>query len=334
MKVAITGATGFLGKRAAEILKDAGHEVVALGRNKVKADSLISKGIEFRQCSLADEVKLSEAIKGCDYVVHSAALSSAWGEYEDFYQSNVLGTICVANACLKNNVKRLVHISTPSLYVTKEDKLKISESDPLPEESINYYAQTKRIAEEELLKLKNLDFIILRPQGIFGPGDQALFPRLKRLADKGILPIIGEGNNLVDLTYVDNVVSAIIGAIDADKAASREIFNITNGEPVNNSEMLKKLMSELNVPVKEKKLSFSKAYRIAGCLELFHRSFMRKKEPLLTKYSVCALSKTRTLSIEKAQKLINYNPPVKLKDGMVTYVAWCKEQMSHSQTQE
>lgn len=327
MKIAITGATGFLGKRAAEILNEQGHEVIALGRNTKKIESLSTEGIEVISCDLKDKNALKEAFKGCDMVVHSAALSSAWGRYEDFYQANVTGTINVAEACRANSVKRLVHISTPSLYVTKENRLQVKESDPLPPMAINHYANTKRQAEEKLKEIQDLEFIILRPQGIYGPGDQALFPRLKRLADKGIVPIIGEGDNLVDLTYVDNVVHAIVQSIHAGKEAIGETFNITNDDPVNNSEMLKTLFDQLEVPVKEKKLSFGFAYNLATALEFVHRNFMPEKEPLLTKYSVCALSKTRTLSVEKAKKLLNYNPPVGMQEGMKHYVTWCREQL-------
>lgn len=327
MKIAITGATGFLGKRTAEMLTADGHKIIALGRNVKKVEDLKEKGIEVIACTLSDKEKLTEIFKGCDAVVHSAALSSAWGDYKDFYECNVEGTINVANACVDAEVKRLIHISTPSLYVTKSNKLQIKESDPLPPEAINFYAQTKKIAEEKLQEFKNLEYIILRPQGIFGPGDQALFPRLKRLADKGIIPIIGEGDNLVDLTYVDNVVHAIRNSLTAGQEALGEAFNITNDDPISNTQMLRKLMSELNVPVKEKKLSFVFAYNLAGVLEFVHRNFAPEKEPLLTKYSVCALSKTRTLSVDKARKLLGYQPIVPMEEGMKHYVSWCQTQM-------
>src|SRR5690606_17003853 len=119
-----------------------------------------------------------EAFAGMDVVVHSAALSTPWGSLRDFERINVQGTRNVLNAALKQKIKRVVHISTPSIYVERRSREDIRETDPLPPKSINHYARTKREAETwvDAANASGLQTITLRPQGIFGPGDTSIFP--------------------------------------------------------------------------------------------------------------------------------------------------------------
>lgn len=327
MKVLITGGTGFLGGRCAERMLSLGMDVHVLGRNQFIGSNLEKIGIGFHQGDLSDGEAVLRSIKGADVVIHCGALSSPWGKYSDFYSSNVIGTENVISAVKKSNVKRLIHISTPSIYVNKQDQLGVSEYDPIPEVAINAYAETKRMAETRVDAAfsEGLPVITLRPQGIFGPGDTAIMPRLIRVAKRGALPVIGDGKNLIDLTYVDNVVDAIILCLDSPSKTLGKKYNITNGEPVLLYDALRKIFSELNIKYKTKKISFQKAYRIAMAMEWFHRTILTSKEPLLTRYSVCALGRSRTLNIEAAKRDLGYIPCVSMQDGILKFVeAWKK----------
>ncbi|MCM0605739.1 MAG: NAD-dependent epimerase/dehydratase family protein [Xanthomonadaceae bacterium] len=322
----VTGATGFLGGRLVEILLEQGHSVVAVGRNKKALENLKVLGAETHACDLATELELlKEIIPHGSIVVHCAALSSAWGKESDFYEANVTSTENVAEAALHRGVSRFVHISTPSVYVTTHDQHNISETDPLDHAMINTYAKTKLLAEKKLLVqvYKNqLPVIILRPQGIIGPKDPSILPRIIRVARKGKLPVFGNGKNKIDLTYVDNVVEAILCAARALTEHHGKIYNITNGEPVENYTILRSVLGSLGIPVQEKRIPIGIAIRMGSMLETIYRMLSLKGEPILTRYSVCALGLTRTLDITNAKRDLNYSPKISLQEGIQRYIQW------------
>jgi nucleoside-diphosphate-sugar epimerase len=314
----VTGATGFLGGRTVEMLIEAGHRVLALGRNPKAGARLTALGAEFIQGDLGDRALLARSVPKGAYIIHCAALSSPWGTHEEFYQANVIGTRNIATVALEQETSRFVHISTPSIYVEKKSKELIRESDPLPSSMINLYAETKLQAEKEidLCVARGLPAITLRPQGIFGPHDQTILPRLVRVAQKGFIPVIGKESVRIDLTYVDNVVQAIFDAIEAKPEAIGKKYNITNGQPVEQLSTLKSLLGSLGYRVKEKKISLGTAWNIAGALEGTYRLLPLSGEPVLTRYSVCTLAFTRTLSIEAAHEDLGYTPKISVEEGL------------------
>ncbi len=318
MKVLVTGATGFLGQSTVTRLLAEGAQVSALGRNLKVGVDLDNQGAIFFNADLLDRKALQPAFEGQDFVIHCAALSSPWGKYRDFYNSNAIGTANVIDACKKAGVKRLVHVSTPSLYVDRRSRLNICEEDPLPKSSINFYAQTKRMAEDIIDEAvsEGAPIVTIRPQGIIGPGDVSILPRLIRVAKRGILPIIGDGDNLIDLTYVDNVVESLVLALRAPNTVIGKKYNISNGEPVRLYETLEYIFSSLGYKYKKKHLSFRKAYAIAKAMEFACRSIFRGKEPILTCYSVCLLGLSRTLNIDAAKRDLGYEPRVQMKEAI------------------
>lgn len=327
MKILVTGATGFLGKRTAVMLKEAGHEVIGMGRNMIKGDELELHNVHFFNANLLDYDTMKQAFYKADAVVHCAALSSPWGKYDDFYQANVVATTNVIKACEEFDVKRLVHISTPSLYFRYDDRLNVAENDPLPDKKVNHYAQTKWLAEVEVQAAaeKGLETIILRPRAIFGPEDTTILPRLILANEKSGIPKFNTDEVIIDLTYVDNVVHAIKLSLIAPKKCLGEIYNITNGEQVSLHGILGKLFQTLNIPMKTKPLPYSLVFNISGLLEWVYQTFT-KKEPVLTRYSVSVLGKSQTLNVEKAKKLLGYKPIVSVDEGVDLFAIWWNSQ--------
>lgn len=319
----VTGATGFLGGRVVELLLEKGEKVIAFGRNLDELKRLEAQGATYVRAELTDRRALSETIPEGSVVIHCAALSTPWAKESAYYKANVLGTQLIASVALEKKVKRFIHISTPSIYVEKISKENIRESDPLPSEMINLYAKTKLQAEniiDQHVEI-GLPAITLRPQGIFGPRDTAIVPRLIRVAKKGFIPVMND-HIRIDLTYVDNVAEAIFCAINASDQYIGEKYNITNGEPVEQLSTLKNLLERLGYPVNEKRIPMEKAWKIAGGLEWVYRTFPLKGEPILTRYSVCTLAFTRTLSIEKAKRELHYHPKFSMKEGLERTILW------------
>jgi nucleoside-diphosphate-sugar epimerase len=325
----VTGATGFLGAALAIRLHQLGYGVTGLGRDLYRGRALAAAGPRFVSCDLEDYGAVAAAAAGHDLVFHCAALSSPWGSYDQFHRANVVATQHVVAAARELGAARLIHVSTPSIYVDQRDRFDIREDEPLPATSINHYAATKRLAEAivDEASARGLATVTLRPQGIFGPGDRTIFPRLIRVARRGRIPVIGDGTNIVDVTYVDNVVDALVAAIDSPPATLGRKYNITNGEPVRNYELIERMLTAVGVPFRGVPVPFAFAYHAAHLLELIYaRPSLRAFEPPLTRYSVTVLGKSRTLDIGAARQELGYRPRVGLDEGLQRFARWWKEE--------
>lgn len=317
-KILVTGGTGFLGSHVVERLLQQGALVHAQGRQAEVGEKLKLKGVVFWQGDLADFDFVQSLPQDFDAVIHTAALSSPWGRYQDFYRSNVLASRYLAQHFQGTSVERFVHISSPSLYADTHPRFDVRENDRLPRSPLNHYILTKRLAEDEmdLAFTQGLPVVTLRPQGIVGPGDRAIFPRILRTAKKGFIPRIGHGQTWIDLTYVDNVVDAITLAIQSQQQSVGRKYNITNGEPVDLYELIAQLLQQLDISFRWKHLPFGLAYSIARTMEAACRFLFRNTEPLLTRYSVCVLGVSRTLNIEAARRDLGYEPRVSLQQAL------------------
>ena len=149
MNVLITGGTGFLGRKLAEKLKFA-YNITVIGRNKKIGQQLEAEKIKFLKIDLKDTEATIAACKNQDYVFHCAALSSPWGKYQDFYNANVIATQNIIKACQTHRVKRLIHVSTPSVYFDFSHRFNICEQNALAKIPVNHYIQSK-----SLIKLIN-----------------------------------------------------------------------------------------------------------------------------------------------------------------------------------
>ncbi|WP_189008779.1 NAD-dependent epimerase/dehydratase family protein [Paenibacillus marchantiophytorum] len=328
MNILVTGGTGFLGKKLAIALHNLGHNVTATGRNLQIGAQLAKQGIIFLPGHLEDRTATLESCSGQDIVFHSGAKSSLWGRYTDFYDSNVIGTRNIIDGCLGSRVQRLIHVSTPSIYFDYKDRLNIHESDRLPRRSANAYAETKRLAEVEVDKAfqAGLPVITIRPRAIFGPGDQAIVPRLIEANRAGKLPLIRSGRAIIDLTYIDNVIQALLLCMKAPATTLGGKFNITNGEPSSFSEVLIQLFDRLEEPIRSRTVPYQLAYWIAGMMELAAKLSGSAEEPLLTRYSVGLLGRNQTLDISAAREQLGYKPDISIKKGIDIYAAWYKKQ--------
>jgi len=312
--------------------------VLATGRDRTRGALLTEAGIAFRPAELSDRRAIDDLCAGAATVVHCAALSSPWGPKQAFVRSNIEATDALIAACQRSRVARLVHISTPSLYMgardfslarpsARFDREGVREDDPLGH-PVNHYASTKLECERRVRAAlaRGLPSIILRPRAIFGPGDTTIFPRVLRALETGRLPVIGNGQNRVDLTYIDNAVQAIVCALDAPSVAWGQTYNITNGEPVLLWEVLRWLCAELKLPAPRGSLPVGLGMLLGGALELFHHVARPHVEPKLTRYSVQVLGCTMTLDIRRAREQLGYAPAVSMQEGLARFVAWWVEQ--------
>lgn len=325
-KILVTGGTGFLGENLALKLHKLGNEVTILGRNKIKGDQLSNQGLKFLPVDITNQQATIDACQNQDYVFHSAALCSPWGKYQDFYQVNVLGTKHIIQGCQTHNIKRLIHVSTSAVYFDFTDQLNIPETANFPTMTVNGYAKTKQLAELEINQAnrQGLPTITIRPRGIFGPGDRTILPRLIRTNQATGIPLINGGKAVIDVTYIDNVVDALILCQNAPDTLLGRTFNITNGEPLSLRNLLQTLFAKLDYPCNFKPISYQSAYGLATLMELAAKTIFFGKEPVLTKYTVGLLSKDQTLDIRAAINDLGYRPAVSMEEGLSLFATWWK----------
>ena len=325
MNVLITGATGGLGYRTIEklILNQNIECLIAAGRTIRPALYVDNPKVKYELGALENLDFSQKLVDSADSIIHAAALSSPWGHYKEFEKANVISMKNLLTAAKKKGIKRFVYISTPSVYVNFKNRFNVKESDLLPQKFVNAYAKTKFEAEL-LLKESEIPYIILRPRALIGRGDSVIMPRLIRAFKEGTLKIIGDGNNIVDLTSLSNVADAIELSLFIGSNAINQTYNITNGEPVKMWECVETVLSQLGYTWNKQKIPFAVANFAAKLMELKSR-LTNFKEPALTVYSVNTLAKSFTLDISKARNLLGYSPKMTTEEAIVEFANWNKE---------
>jgi len=342
MVVVVTGATGFLGGAVVRRLVRDGESVVATGRRAAALAALRSPFVETVSAALEERSAVDAVFRAAakssrasatsggggtiDSVVHCAALSAPWGPRAAFQAANVTATENVLAAALEAGVRRFVHVSTPAIYFDGGDRRDVREDAPLPRPA-GHYQRTKLAAEHavERAVARGLDALVLRPRALFGPGDTTIFPRLLRALESGRLPVIGSGENRVDLTYVDNAAHAVALALRAPAALAGRRYNVTNGEPVPLWPLLTRLATALGLAPPTKRIQRRTAHLVAGGLELAHSLLRLEREPLLTRYTVGLLAADTTLDIGAAQRDLGYAPLVGVEEGIESFLRWWRE---------
>ncbi len=223
------------------------------------------------------------------------------------------------NASRLANVRRFVHVSTPSLYFNFRHQLNILETAPLTNRFVNFYVKTKKMAEE-VVDRAELNCLTIRPRGIFGPHDRSLLPRILKTCSKKGIPRFSKKSPVVDVTYVDNVAHAICLCLEAPDSLAGQKYNITNGEPTNLWDLLSTLLQKLALSAKFWEIPYPLAYAGATLAEWL--SEWKSKEPILTRYGVGIMTFSQTLSIERAVQELGYAPIISLQEGIERYVEW------------
>lgn len=317
----VTGATGFLGKNLCIDLISEGHDVYGVGRNRAALSFLRCLGVTVIETDLADDKTINQIERVIsknlpDAMIHCAALTSAHGTYEEHFSANVQATRNITRLAARMQVKRFIHISTPSVYARRADSLHQREDTPLPK-PLNSYAKTKGIAEDVVLSSLRDQSIILRPRGIYGEGETSLIPPLIEAAKRGPLPLFRGGHAVTELTHVSDVVTAIRRAIDAPGKYCGNIYNIAGGEALKITSIIRAVTSLEGVPtVYFRPVPVALAYGLATAMELYARWVDRSYRPRLTRYLVSLFAYSNTLDCSKAARDLGWEPSTSFAQGL------------------
>jgi len=324
MKALVTGGGGFLGTAIVRMLHERGDEVSVLGRGTYPPiAAYISRML---QADIRHASAVAHACAGMDVVFHVAAMAGIWGRRRDFWSINVEGTRNVVEACRANGVSRLIFTSTPSVVFGKDDLFGVDESTPYPSRYLAVYPETKAAAERMVLAANSptLATVALRPHLIFGPGDRHLIPRVIVRARQEKLVQVGNGRNLVDITYIDSAadahVKAAVALTPGGRCAGRAYF-ISQGEPVSLWPWLNELLAAVGAPTVTRSMSFRNAYRAGSVFEIVYSAFGIGREPPMTRFLATQLAKSHYFDISSAKRDFGYNPTISTADGVQRLVA-------------
>jgi len=325
MKVLVTGGGGFLGGAIARRLRARGDEVSVFGRNAYPV--LDGLGIRTVRGDVRDAEAVKGACQGMDAVCHVAAKVGIWGRPRDFRDVNTQGTRNVIDACRKAGVGKLVYTSSPSVVVGAGGLAGVDESQPYPDRYLAHYPATKAEAERAVLAANAPSFstVALRPHLIWGPGDTQLIPRLLDRARRGRLIRVGDGTNLVDITYIDNASDAHVAALDRltpNAPCAGSAYFISQGEPVVLWDWINKVITRVGMPPVRRTLSYNAARRIGALFEAAYWVLRLRSEPLMTRFLASQLAKPHHFSIAAARRDLGYEPAVSTSEGVGRLVEW------------
>jgi UDP-glucuronate 4-epimerase len=307
MKVLVTGAAGYIGSHAAERLQSLGHEVVGLDNfsdyydvslKQLNTSVLRAKGIVIEKIDLRFAEQLKTLPTDFDYIFHFAAQPgiSATSSFEDYLGNNVIGAKNVLDFALKNeHLKLFVNIATSSIY-----GMNATFDESVPPTPVSHYGVTKLAAEQLVLessRLGELKACSLRLYSVYGPRErpEKLFTKLIANAFHDIpFPLFkGSENHLRSFTYVQDIIDGVVSVIDKVDLVNGEIINLGTEEENTTQHGIEIVEQILN-----KKISIEAVDARVG-------------DQLRTK-----------AVIDKARRLLGYNPKTSLYEGLKTQVQW------------
>mgnify|MGYP000845356562 FL=1 len=328
MNVLVTGGGGFLGRAIVQRLRERGDRVRSLARNLYP--ELEALGVEQLRGDLADAATVTEAAAGCELVFHVAAKAGVWGDYQDYYRANVVGTANVIAACRAHGIDRLVYTSSPSVVFDGKDMEGVDESVPYPAHFEAHYPRTKAEAEQLVLAANGpmLATTALRPHLIWGPGDNHLVPRILDRGRRGRLRRIGNRPNLVDTLYIDNAADAHLQAADALAVGSPvagKAYFLAQGEPKPVWEVVDRILAAGGLPPVTRVISPRVAYAAGWLLEKTYSLLRLSGEPPMTRFVARELSTAHWFDLSAARRDFGYHPRISFDEGMQRLAAWLKE---------
>ncbi len=325
-RVLVTGGAGFIGSHICERLLKEEAEVVVLddfSTGKLTNLEHIKEDLKIFKGKIENYNDVSEAIKGCDIVIHEAFPygKSGMGLEEQYIEDGVIGTFNVLKASVKNDVKKVVNASSVAVYGIPK-YLPINERHPI--NPFLPYGATKHVGElycKTFSKLYGLDTVSLRYFYVYGAryaqfDHSAMVNFLNRsLEDKPLL-IYGDGSQIRDYTYIDDAVEGTLLAAMKENTLGAT-YNISYGEGITILELAKKVAKIVGKDV-EIRFAEIQEYRYSDECCIVPVGLTKKLDDKWID------ERNYAGDISKAKKELNYNPKVRIEEGIKRTVEWLK----------
>ena len=337
-QIIITGANGFIGSHVTELFCKERYKVGCFVREKSNLRYIKHLKINIHYGDIRDKSKVLKTFQGYDGVIHVAALAKDWGNYKDFYEINVDGTMNVLEACNKYEIKNIILTSSCSVYGEENNKNIKNEFSPLKSHykyfldklfpsKMNYYRDTKRLAREKAIQYaqnNNLNVTFIEPVWVFGEREfnTGFYEYLKTVKTK--LPFLpGTENNNFHVIYVKDLARSYLLALQK-KLKGINCFLIGNNKVEKMNNIYKCFCREAGF---KKPMNLSKwlVYPIGFILELVYILFNFKKPPILSRSRVNMFFDNIEYSTKKAKEVLGFENHFGLEDAIKKTVNWYKQ---------
>lgn len=322
MKVALTGASGYTGGRILKRLLSRGDTVRILVREGSITPELKASGAEVIPGVLGDAAAAQRLVLGCDAVMHVAAVYRTAGHPDAYYREvNVEGTRRLLEAALAASVRRFVHTSTVGVHGSVKNPPS-DEDGPIAPSDI--YQETKAEADamaREFGRAHDLEVAIVRPAAIYGPGETRLLKLFKSIA-RGRYAVVGTGKPHYHLVYIDDLVDGFLLALDRAEAAG-ETFIIAGPRSISQDDLAREVARATGGSVWPFHIPAWPIQRLGDGVEAL--CIPLGIEPPLHRRRVDFWVKNRAFSIEKARRLLGYEPKVDVTEGIARTARWYKD---------
>lgn len=321
MKVFVTGGTGFTGAALVKRLLKDGHAVKVLDKNPgIALDELKALGADITLGSVTDRDVVAEGCKGAEVVMHLAAAFREIGVPDSVYkQVNVHGTEVVAEEAIAAGARKLVYCSTQGVH-GHIDNPPGDETSPIA--PADYYQQTKYEGELALKKYDGqIEYTVLRPTAIYGPGDPERFFMIFRRANNGRFLMFGDGSTYYHPVYIDNLVDAFVRSMPAGAGAGQayiigdEHYYTLNELVTRVGKALDKKISIPHLPITPLIVAGHVCERVCKPFGIAPPIFPRR---------VDWFRQVRGFRIDKAKRDLGYVPAVGIDEGLRATGEWYK----------
>ena len=315
MNILVTGGVGFIGSHVCERLLDAGHTVCALDdlndfydpalkQNTLRELQARAQSFVFVHADITNRAEVDEvfASMAFDQIIHLAARAGVRPSLEQpalYQRVNVEGTVNVLEAARERGIKKITIASSSSVYGVNS-KVPFSEADPIFN-AISPYAASKLACESlghVYHHVYEMDVCLLRFFTVYGPRqrpDLAIHKFAKLMHAGQPIMMFGDGTASRDYTYVDDIVDGVIAATEREFGC--EIINLGESQTVQLSRLIELLETALGVKAE------------------INREPTQPGDVPIT-----------FANIEKAQRLLGYNPQTKIEDGIPRFIEWFRQQ--------
>lgn len=320
--ILITGGLGFLGSHLSSRLSAAGETVRVLARPNAQA----AEGAPPQEVvwgDIRDPEAVDRAVQGSQVVIHLVSNFRKGGSDEkEAHAVNVEGTRNVLQACSRHGVRQLIHCSTIGVHGSV---LEVPANESTAFNPMDLYQETKLQAEQEVWRHHRetgLPVTVVRPISMFGPGDRRML-KLFRMIQKGRFVMVGDGAALFQPAYIDDVVDGFLCCLRNDKAVG-EAFIVGGEEYVPLRDLVGLIASELGVSPPRLRVPLGPILALADLCEKCFVPF--GIEPPLHRRRVSFFQNNRAFSIDKARRVLGFEPRMNLQDSLRATIGWYRAQ--------
>jgi nucleoside-diphosphate-sugar epimerase len=312
MKALVTGANGFLGSSIVRRLLRDGVQVRALVR---PGRALEIAGVERCEADICDDAAVTAAVSGCDAVVHAAARVATTGSWEEFAEVNVRGTRRVIRSAVAAGVRRIVYVSSLSVYAVPFDGVTITEDAPYESEADarGGYSRSKLAADRLALDAarRGAPVVVLRPGLLYGPGKRPPVAR-QSFGLAGVKLLLATPRYTLPLAYVDNVADAVLLAARCD-AAVGQAFTIVD-DNVRQADYLALYRAASGETWRSFFLPVG-AVALAALVAERGLRLLRRRSPV-TYHQVRRATRSALYDCSRAQRVLGWRPEVGVEEGL------------------